>query len=106
MLVVANAYMEERTRPLVPEREFFHHLQRTIKLLQSLAPVSPVFKTNMEVLRKAQAKVTKKYQELNTGLLPPFEHSPRPSNVAMTAPGTPQYYEAPLSATTSFSAPR
>jgi hypothetical protein len=105
MLVVANAYMINRTRPLVPERDFFHHLQRTIKLLHNLSPVSPVFKTNMEVLRKAQMRVNKKYYELN-GVFPEWENSPRPSNVPMTAPGTPQYYEAPVSATTSFSAPR
>ena len=105
MLVVANAYMMDHTRPLVPEQEFLHHIRRTIKLLSNLSPVSPVFKTNAEVLRRAHNKVLAKYRELHPSEPAQFDYSPGPTYVARTAPGTPQYDHV-TSAGTSFSAPR
>jgi hypothetical protein len=103
MLVVANAYYNERTRPLVPVSKFFYCLRRTIKLLHRLSPLSPVFKTNMEVLKCAEAKVTRMYRDLNNGTSPQFVNSPTAGS-AMT-PGTPRYTEEPRSTATSFSAP-
>jgi hypothetical protein len=79
MLVVANAYLNECTRPLVPEERFLHHLTRTIQLLYLLSPLSPAFRINSKVLRIAQNKVVQRYHELHP----------------TTTPGTPQYYEAP-----------
>jgi hypothetical protein len=106
MLVLTNAYLNERTRPLVPEERFFHAMKRTITLLNKLSPVSPVFMTNHRVLTMAKKRADKKYQQIHGTSYEMVDQSPRPSNMPMTAPGTPQFYEIPGSAATSFSAPR
>jgi hypothetical protein len=67
MLVVSNAYLNPHIRPLIPEAEFIHSLERTILLLERLSPMSPVFRKNMEVLRHAQADVRDVYKRAHAG---------------------------------------
>jgi hypothetical protein len=67
MLVVSNAYLNPHIRPLIPEGEFIHSLERTILLLERLSPMSPVFKKNMEVLRHAKRDVFEVYNKAHAG---------------------------------------
>jgi hypothetical protein len=64
MLVVANAYLVPRTRPLIPRDLFFRLLHRTIKLLYLMSPCSSVFFANMCVLHNVEGKVAVMYNSL------------------------------------------
>ena len=94
MLVVSNAYLNPHIRPLIPEAEFIHSLERTILLLERLSPMSPVFRKNMEVLRHAQAGRARRVQTGARGR--PAAHGLRPAAPAppprvRAAEPTPEY---------------
>jgi hypothetical protein len=130
MLVVANAYLVARTRPLIPLALFFRLLHRTIKLLYLMSPCSSVFFANMCVLHNVEGKVAAAYSTLsNQGSIPFMRFQPNTADVMafhrnaaqaaqnqahlMPAPSTPVGFPEGLSpgvirggtesATTSFS---
>lgn len=69
MLVVSAAYLSWLAE-LVPYEKFIHALDRTIRLLEQLAPLSPIMGVNAAVLKTAKSKVELKRQELLSGTGP------------------------------------
>jgi hypothetical protein len=104
MLVVSNAYLDPRTSLLVPPEEFFLAMRRTIDLLERLSPLSPVFKTNREVLLVARLEVQTEMMRKNVPIHQ-FRDSPRVRIADLSGgPGTPRFVPDTGSAASSFSA--
>jgi len=128
MLILSYCYLDSRLRPLVDPEKLITLLQRTIRLLHNLTPMSPVFKTNKTVLLQAYEAVATEMNrngikrvelpiidQRNHTLLsnnnwptPPGPYgSPGVQSAGRQSqgPGTPRDHYV-TSAATSFSAPR
>lgn len=64
MLVVTNAYVNQRTRHLVPEERFLYCLTRTIRLFHHLSRTSPVFEKHRKILEQARNAASKIFHSL------------------------------------------
>lgn len=52
MLVLAATYYNNWLKTLIPEEEFHNHLERTIKFLRRLSPISPTCANDCQILEK------------------------------------------------------
>jgi len=52
MLVLSAVYYTKYLRALVPEAQFQSHLERTIRFLRRLAPISPTCASDCQILER------------------------------------------------------